>query len=95
MERYVTTGNWGVVESLLPAEVDEKQKGWLKSYFNAQIAVADKKFERAYRIFHKLDNTEGFNDFEVENESLFAAIDIAVRKTTNRDVEPSFKLIRS
>jgi hypothetical protein len=83
---------WGKIEERLPEDITDEQKLWVKNYFEAQVAFSQRDSVEAYKIFSRLDDNDGYLAFEDGNPSLFAAIDIAVRKKSNRKVEPLFKL---
>lgn len=73
----------------------------LKSYYRAQLRIARGQKIRAKEILNGLNDKQIFIDLEEKNPDLLAAIDIAVKKTTNRrnfkgdPIEPLFRLNHS
>ncbi len=73
----------------------------LKSYYRAQLRIARGQKTRARKILNGLDDNQIFINLEEEHPDLLAAIDIAVRGSTNhRDfkgdpIKPLFRLNHS
>jgi hypothetical protein len=86
------------ISSKIPQDVLRENENFIKTYFRAQLRIAKGQNTRAKEILNGLDKKTGFLKFEEKNEPLLAAIDIAVRKTTNRKderrnpIEPLFRL---
>lgn len=97
---YVT--GWADIASRLPEDLSPEDVSYARTYFRAQLRLARGQKRKARRIFEGLRKTpeqeKRYNSFEDRNLSLLAAIDIAVRGTTNiRDasnnqIVPLFKL---
>ncbi|MCX6706311.1 MAG: hypothetical protein NTV24_04400 [Candidatus Woesebacteria bacterium] len=87
MERL--TNGWSQIKSSLPEQLVDPEKKWLRTYFKAQEALSVKDFNKARKIFTRLNNIEGYNSFEDHNQNLFMLIDVAVRGQTNRSLKIS------
>jgi len=84
--------NWADIKSHLPPDFDPRYKKFLRSYFRAQLLIANGRKIKAGRIFTGLEKKAGYNEFEEENKSFLAAVDLAVRGETRWDVEPAFRI---
>ena len=91
--RHEVFACWFQIVSHLPEDFDPHHKKFVKQYFRAQLRISRDQKTKAARILSGLQKKVGFLDFEEENESLLAAVDLAVRGSTNRkNVEPLFKI---
>lgn len=77
--------------SYLP-EIGLQDKRYVEVYFKVQLLYAERKETKARRLSGLLTKFTGFGKFEDENESLVAAIDIAVRGKTRRSVPPALNV---
>ncbi len=72
------------IRTRLPEDLTPGEEKLVNGYIRAQLRVASGRKKRARRIFKSLDQQPDFVKFEMSNQPLFAAIDIAVRGATNR-----------
>lgn len=90
--------HWTMIVSELPEDFSPHYLGFVRDYFRGQLRIARGQRKKAKRIIDGLVKRTGFVEFEDQNQPLFAAIDIAVRGSTNRKnfkgdpVEPSFTI---
>lgn len=83
-EKQLYTRNLSEILSKVPEEIKKDHKSFISSYFRAQLRIAKGQRKRAAEILNGLDRKTGFAEFEEEHASLLAAIDIAVRGSSNR-----------
>ena len=82
----------------LPDDLTPGEEKFALGYLRAQLRVTQGRRVRAQRIFDSLEKQPDYIAFEARNDSLLAAIDIAVRGNTNRKdwrdkpVKPLFTL---
>ncbi len=91
-QKKAWVNNWGQIDGHLPEDFNSHYEEFVWQYFRAQLRIARGQMVKAGRIMDDLDGQPGFREFEEKNESLLAAIEIAVRGKTNRRVEPLFRL---
>jgi hypothetical protein len=91
--RRVYAKSWADIKIQLPKDFSPHNIGFVRDYFRVQLRIARGQKVRAKELMSGLVKRTGFEEFESSNESILAAIDIAVRGSTNRDgVKPAFKL---
>ncbi len=89
---------WSDIASHLPNDFKPRYNDFVRGYFRAQLRVAKGQRVRAREIFKGLDRRRGFKEFEKDNQSLLAAIDIVVTGKSNRSddlkrpIEPLFRI---
>ncbi len=91
-DKKVWVNSWAQINIHLPENFDPHNRKFLRGYFRAQLRIARGQMVKAGRIMDGLDVKPGFREFEDENGALLAAVDIAVRGKTNRNIEPLFHL---
>lgn len=87
--------SWSELKSYIPQEIKPEHMNFLETYFRVQLRIADGRREKAKEIMNGLAKKTGFYVFELNNERLFAAIDVVVRGSTNRKLgeeKPAFNL---
>ena len=82
----IAAGYWEKIDKRLPSHLTDKQKTWIKNYFQAQVAISQKDPTEAYKIFTRLDNEEGLPVFKKIHPEYFDTMEMVARGTTNRDV---------
>ena len=88
-ERRGRMKNWSEMSSYLPDELNPHHLKFFRSYFRAQLRIAEGKKKKAGEILEGLVKKPGYNEFEMQNKLLLAVIDIGARGKTNQFVEPS------
>lgn len=100
-ERNTYVRYWSQISSELPDNFDPHHVGFVRDYFRAQLRIAKGKKRKARRILDGLVKRTGYKEFEDNNRPILAAIDIAVRGSTNweddyrRKIEPAFRIDKS
>lgn len=94
-ERKGQVKSWSDLSSYIPKEVKPEHLDFLRTYFRAQFRISEGRNEKAREIMSGLAKRPGFLDYEKRNQQIFAAIDVVVRGSTNRqrdlkDKEPAF-----
>ena len=86
--------SWSELSSYLSEDINPHDAKFIRTYFRAQLRIAEGRNKKAGEIFRGLDKKVGFKDFEEANNPLLAAIDIVVRGSTNRKLfeDPSFQI---
>lgn len=82
---------WSEISSKLPGNLSQQDQDFVEEYFRAQVMIAQGLKEEARRIFEELEK-RGFRKFEDKYPGLLAAVDLAVRGSTNRRDKPLFTL---
>ncbi len=81
----IAAGYWEKINERLPSHLIDKQKTWIKNYFQAQVAFSQSDSTEAYKIFTRLNNEEGFPVFKKIHPEYFATMEMVARGKTNRD----------
>jgi hypothetical protein len=95
---YRVIPSWVEIEAQLPKDIGTDKEKLIRGYYRMQKRIALGQLVRAKELGQLLDKIPCFEEFENENEKLFAAVDIAVRGKTNRrddnnrPLEPLFRL---
>lgn len=87
--------SWSDLSSYIPKEVKPEHIDFLRTYFRAQLRISEGRVDKAGTIINGLVKRPGFSDYEKQNQQLFAAIDVVVRGSTNRqlkDKNPAFRV---
>ncbi len=84
--------SWSDIRSRLPADFNPHHVRFLRDYFRAQLRIKRGQRTKAQRIFDGLEKRIGYPEFEDMQREWLAAVDVAVRGTTNRDIPPAFVL---
>lgn len=90
--------HWTRIEAELPEDFNRHHIKFVKDYFRAQLRIAQGRNKKARRILTGLVDRTGYKEFEKANRPILAAIDIAVRGSSNwedelkRKVEPAFRI---
>ena len=91
--------SWARIEPYLPTNLSEHYRNFVRDYFRDQLRIVKGCPTKAGRILSGLDNRAGFTTFEWQNQPLLAAIDFAVRGSSNRrdpdtkqPIEPAFRI---
>lgn len=79
--------SWADVSSYLPEDLDPNFKKFVRDYYRAQLRIANGAHKKAKRILDGLDKRHGFREFEMKNQPLLTAIEMAVRGNSTR-VDP-------
>lgn len=93
--------SWNEIAVLLPDSLNPGEDRLLRGYYDVQKKITLKQKESAKKKMNSLLKMTGYEEFEAKNDNLFAAIDIAVRGSTNRlngdkkPIEPLFRLKKS
>ena len=91
---------WNDISAHLPKGLVGNEPKMLRGYFRVQERLQAGQRVKATELMHYLQKVVGFEEFEKENDALFAAIDVAVRGSTKRQdglnhfIEPLFKITR-
>lgn len=100
--RHSYATSWSAISGRLPRSLGESQIHLVRDYFRVQLRVARGQRVKARRILQGLDKKHEFKKFEEHNQSILAAVDIAVRGVTHRikddsgnPIEPAFRLNHS
>lgn len=88
-ERRGRMRTWSEMSSYLPDELNPHHLKFFRSYFRAQLRIAEGKKKKAQEIFKGLVKKPGYNEFETQNKLLLAVIDIGARGETKQFTEPS------
>jgi len=83
-DRLGEVADFGEMKSYLPDDLPESKLNLLKGYFDVQLQWKKKKYKHGDRKLEELEG-KGLKEFENEREDLFILIDLAVRKSTNRE----------
>jgi len=83
---------WCQVLSKLPENFNPHYIRFARQYFRVQLRIEQGNAIKARRMMKGLQNKEGYLEFEDANQSLLAAIDLAVRGKTNWDDKPLFRI---
>ncbi|OGM04465.1 hypothetical protein A2129_01445 [Candidatus Woesebacteria bacterium GWC1_42_13] len=96
--KTLLVSSWAEIAAHLPADFNRHHVGFARDYFRVQLRLAKGQKKRAREIFRGLEKRNGYNEFETTNKRLLAAIDLAVRGSTNwvdesrQPVDPLFRL---
>lgn len=90
--------SWAEIKGHLSEDFNKHHLGFVRDYFRVQLRIAKGQKVRAKEIMNGLVKRTGFEEFEMNNEPILAAVNIAVRGSTNRKelngkpIKPAFTL---
>lgn len=99
--KTLLTSSWAEIAAHLPRDFNRHHKDFVRTYFRVQVRIAKGQKKRAREIFRGLEKKTGYNEFEEVNKPLLAAIDVAVRGSSNwvdesrKPIQPLFRLNHS
>lgn len=83
--------SWSELKSYIPGEVKPEHLNFLEIYCRVQLRISEGRNEKAKEILSGLAKRPGFLEYERKNQQLFAAIDVVVRGSTNRQRNLKYK----
>lgn len=88
-ERMGEVRDWGEMSHYLPDDINPHDRRYLRAYFRSQIFIADGKPTKARRLFRRLSNWTGYDEFEEKESSIemLRTVDMGVKGHTRWKAE--------
>jgi hypothetical protein len=98
-ESYKTAKNhlvksWAQIDINLPGKLTPVEKKLARQYFRVQLRYSKNQITKGQRIMKGLVKRDGYEQFELNNEGILAAIDLAVKGKTDWEEPPAFRIDR-